>query len=55
MNDKSIRNILIAYLKAKYSKIRIYQEKNIGSAVCNLSEFDTAFAELFNGRNAEKT
>lgn len=36
MNDKSIRNILIAFLKARYSKIRIYQEKNIGSAVCDV-------------------
>ena len=29
MNDKAIRNILIAYLKASNHEIRIYQEKSI--------------------------
>ena len=32
MNDKAIRNILIAYLKASNHEIRIYQEKSISSA-----------------------
>ena len=36
MKDKEIRNILIAYLKAKYNEIRIYQEKSIGSAICDV-------------------
>ena len=36
MKDKGIRNILIAYLKATYSEVRIYQEKSIGSAICDV-------------------
>ena len=36
MKDKEIRNILIAYLKAKHEEIRIYQEKSIGSAICDV-------------------
>ena len=36
MNDKQIRRILIEYLKATNAEIRIYQEKHIGSSVCDL-------------------
>ena len=35
MNDKAIRNILIAYLKASNHEIRIYQEKSIGTSICD--------------------
>lgn len=36
MNDKSIRDILIAWLQATNHEIRIYQEKNIGSSICDV-------------------
>ena len=36
MKDDQIRSILIEYLKATENKIRIYQEKNIGSSVCDV-------------------
>lgn len=36
MRDKEIRSILIAYLKANNQEVRIYQEKNIGSAICDV-------------------
>ena len=36
MKDKEIRNILIAYLKVKHEEVRIYQEKSIGSAICDV-------------------
>ena len=36
MNDKRIRKILISYLKATNTEIRIYQEKSIGSSVCDV-------------------
>ena len=36
MNDKQIRSILIEYLKASSKEIRIYQEKSIGSSVCDV-------------------
>lgn len=36
MNDKAIRNILIAYLKASNHEIRIYQEKSIGTSICDV-------------------
>lgn len=36
MNDKQIRSILINYLKASGEYTRIYQEKSIGGAVCDL-------------------
>lgn len=36
MNDNQIRSILIEYLKATANKIRIYQEKNIGTSVCDV-------------------
>ena len=36
MNAQEIKNILIAYLKATSHEIRIYQEKSIGEAVCDL-------------------
>lgn len=36
MNAQEIKNILIAYLKAANREIRIYQEKSIGGAVCDL-------------------
>lgn len=36
MNAQEIKNILIAYLKAANHEIRIYQEKSIGNAVCDL-------------------
>jgi hypothetical protein len=36
MNDKRIRDILISYLKAVNNEIRIYQEKSIGSSICDI-------------------
>ncbi len=36
MTDKAIRNILISFLKTQYAEIRIYQEKSIGEAVCDV-------------------
>ena len=36
MNAQEIKDILIAYLKATDCEIRIYQEKSIGGAVCDL-------------------
>ncbi|MCH5188072.1 MAG: sce7726 family protein [Oscillospiraceae bacterium] len=36
MKDKEIRNILIAFLKARCREVRIYNEKSIGSAVCDV-------------------
>ena len=36
MQDKEIRRILIEYLKIKHREYRIYQEKSIGSSICDL-------------------
>lgn len=36
MNDKSIRKILIAYLKTRNTNMRIYQEKGIGNSICDV-------------------
>ena len=36
MQDKEIRKILIEYLKIQHEDHRIYQEKNIGTAVCDV-------------------
>lgn len=36
MKDKEIRKILIEYLKASGNEIRIYQEKTIGTSVCDI-------------------
>ncbi|MBO4219593.1 MAG: sce7726 family protein, partial [Clostridia bacterium] len=36
MNDREIRNILIAYLRAQGREMRIYPEKSIGSSICDL-------------------
>ncbi len=36
MNEKQIRDILIEYVKAKTKKARIFQEKSIGSSICDL-------------------
>ena len=36
MKDKEIRKILIAYLQAQKNEMRIYQEKSIGSSICDL-------------------
>lgn len=36
MNDKSIRDILISYIKASNNEVRIYQEKNIGGSICDV-------------------
>lgn len=36
MNDKNIRKILIAYIKALTEKVRIYQEKSIGNSICDV-------------------
>lgn len=36
MNDKQIRHILVEYLKTKNAQMRIYHEKSIGTAVCDL-------------------
>ena len=36
MNDKEIRKVLISWLQASNSEIRIYQEKSIGASICDL-------------------
>ena len=36
MKDREIRNILIAFLKTQCHEVRIYNEKSIGSAVCDV-------------------
>ena len=36
MNDKEIRNILVGYLSATNKNYRIFQEKNIGSSICDV-------------------
>lgn len=36
MNDKEIRKILMSFLKAEFSEIRIYQEKSIGGGICDI-------------------
>lgn len=36
MKDKAIRDILIAYLQTTNHEIRIYQEKSIGSSICDV-------------------
>ena len=36
MNDKAIRDILIAWLQATNHEIRIYQEKSIGPSICDV-------------------
>lgn len=36
MKDKDIRDILLAYIKASYPEVRIYQEKSIGSSICDV-------------------
>lgn len=36
MKDKEIRNILISYLKTESVEVRIFQEKSIGSAICDI-------------------
>ena len=36
MKDPAIRKILVEYLKIKYKKHRIYQEKHIGSSICDV-------------------
>ena len=36
MNDKAIRDILIAWLQATNHEIRIYQEKSIGASICDV-------------------
>lgn len=43
MNDKAIRDILIAWLQATNHEIRIYQEKSIGASICDvMAVTDTA-------------
>lgn len=36
MQDKEMRKILIEYLKYQHKKYRIFQEKSIGSSICDL-------------------
>lgn len=36
MNDKAIRDILIAWLQTSNHEIRIYQEKSIGTSICDV-------------------
>ena len=35
MNDRQIRNVLVAFLKTNYSEMRIFHEKSIGGASVN--------------------
>lgn len=36
MNAKAVKDILISYLQARNIEIRIYQEKSIGSSICDV-------------------
>ena len=36
MNAKNIKSILVSYLQVTYSEVRIYQEKSIGSSICDV-------------------
>ena len=36
MKKKEIRKVLIAYLQTQGKEMRIYQEKNIGSSICDI-------------------
>lgn len=36
MKDKEIRKVLIAYLQTQGKEMRIYQEKSIGSSICDI-------------------
>lgn len=36
MKDKEIRKILISYIQTIYHEVRIYQEKSIGAAICDV-------------------
>ena len=36
MREQEIRNILIEYIKMNLAEVRIYQEKVIGSSICDL-------------------
>ena len=36
MNDPEIRGILIAYLESQGKEVRIYNEKSIGNAICDV-------------------
>ena len=36
MYDKEIRNILITWLQTVFYEVRIYQEKSIGSSICDV-------------------
>lgn len=59
MDDKKIRKILISYLKATNIEIRIYQEKSIGSSICDVmavTDEQKKLDELINDKNEiEKT
>lgn len=46
MNDKDIRKILINFLLAERQDIRIYQEKSIGSSICDVRTSQTPLFEL---------
>ena len=45
MKDQDIRSILIEYLMAEGSNLRIYQEKSIGSSICDVMAVSTRFTE----------
>ncbi|OQA50195.1 MAG: hypothetical protein BWY46_00001 [Firmicutes bacterium ADurb.Bin300] len=36
MKKKEIRKVLMAYLQTQGKEMRIYQEKNIGSSICDI-------------------
>ena len=40
MNDKQIRDSLIEYLKNNYIDARIYEERGIGNAICDVMLVD---------------
>ena len=42
MKDKEIRKVLIAYSQTRGKETRIYQEKNIGSSICNIIDIVTS-------------
>ena len=36
MNAKKIKDVMISYIKATSGEVRIYQEKSIGSSICDV-------------------
>lgn len=42
MKKKEIKKVLMAYLQTQCKETRIYQEKNIGSSICDIIDIVTS-------------